>query len=62
MYFRNDVLQKTWLDKCLESPVSENPLTGNVVNGPKHTFSLNKSTFNIFIDHCERNCVQNGIS
>ena len=55
MYLRNYKLGKTWLDKCLKSPVSEHPLTGNAVNGPKHLFSLNYSTFTIFIDHCEGN-------
>ena len=25
---------KTWLDKSLKSPVSENPTTSNMVNGP----------------------------
>ena len=25
MYLRNYGLRKTWLDKCLKSPVSENP-------------------------------------
>ena len=27
---------KTWTDKCLKSPVSEDPLTSNMVNLPKH--------------------------
>ena len=55
MYFRNCGLQKTWLDKCLKSPVSEDPLTGNLVNVPKHCFNLNYSTFTMFIDQCEGN-------
>ena len=55
MYFRNYGLGKTWLDKSLKSPFSEDPLTGNVVNGPKYSFSLDESTFNIFIDYCEVN-------
>ena len=25
---------KTWLDKCLKSPVSEDPSRNNMVNGP----------------------------
>ena len=37
--FRNCRLQKMWLDKCLESFVSENSLTGNIVNKPKHSKS-----------------------
>ena len=32
MYFRNCGLQKTWLDKCLKSHVSEDPSTGNMKN------------------------------
>ena len=55
MYCRNYGLRKMWLYKCLKSPVSEDPLTGNLVNGPKHSFNLEGSTFTIFIDHCEGN-------
>ena len=36
MSFQNYGLRKTWLDKCLKSPVSEDPLTSNIGNGPKH--------------------------
>ena len=36
MYFRNYRLQKTWLDKCLKCPVSEDPLTSNMGNRAKH--------------------------
>ena len=28
---------KTWLDKCLKSPVPEDPLTSNMVNVLKHS-------------------------
>ena len=35
MYFLTSRLGKMWLDKCLESRVSEDPLTSNMVNGPK---------------------------
>ena len=55
MYFRNYGHGNTWLDKSLKSLVSEDPLTSNVVNEPKHCFNLNESTFTIFIDHCEGN-------
>ena len=55
MYFRNYGLRKRWLDQCLKSPVSDDPLTGNMVNGQKHCFSLNKSAFTIFIDLSEGN-------
>ena len=33
MYFGKYGLQNTWLDNCLKSPVSEEPLRGNRVNG-----------------------------
>ena len=55
MYFRTYEVRKTWLDKCLKSPVSEDPLTSIKVNGPKYCLNLNESTFTIFIDHCEGN-------
>ena len=55
MHFRNYGLRKMWLDKCLKSPVSEDPLTGNLVNEPKHCFNLNHSTFTTFIDQCKGN-------
>ena len=29
MYFRKNLLQKTWLDKCLKSLVSDDPSTGS---------------------------------
>ena len=62
MYLRKYRLRKTWLDECLKSSVSEDPSTGNMVNGPKHCFSLNKSVFIIFIDHCEGNIVEKSLS
>ena len=36
MYFGNYRLGKTWLDKCLKSPVSENPSISDIVNRAKH--------------------------
>ena len=50
MYLRIYGLGKKWLYKCLKSPLSEYHLTGNVVNGSKHCFHVNYSTFTIFID------------
>ena len=35
MYFRNYGHQKTWLDQCLKSPVSEDPTKSNMVNAAK---------------------------
>ena len=55
--FRYYGLQKTWLNKCLKSPVSENSSTSNVVNVPKDCWNLGDSAFNIFIDHYEENLV-----
>ena len=55
MYFWIYGLEKTSLDKCLIGPVSEHPSTSHMVNGPKHCWNLNDSTFTIFIDHCECN-------
>ena len=55
MCFQNYGLRNTWLDKCLKSPVSEEPSTGNIVNELKHSFSLNDRTLIIFTDHCDKN-------
>ena len=55
MDFLTDGLQKTWLFKCLKSPVSKDSSTSNMVNGPKHCSKLNDSTFTIFIDPCKGN-------
>ena len=35
-FFLTYGLRKTWLDKCLKSPVSEDPSKSNMVNGPKY--------------------------
>ena len=53
MYFRNEGLQKRWLDECLKNAVSEDPSTRNMVNAPKNCFNLDDGTFTIFIDHCD---------
>ena len=55
MYIQNYRLGNTWLDKCLTSPASEDSSKGNVVNGSKHSWNLNVSNFNIFINHSEGN-------
>ena len=44
-----------WLDNCLKSPVSKDPLTNYMVTGPKYFWNLTKSSYFIFTDHCERN-------
>ena len=53
MYFRNYRHQKTCLDKCLKSRVSEDLWKGSMVNRSKHCCNLNDSTFAVFVDHSE---------
>ena len=55
MYFWTYGLQKTWLDKCLKSPLSDDASTSNMVNGPKHCLKLNDSALIIFFDPSEGN-------
>ena len=62
MYFLTYGLRKTWLDKCLKSPVSEVPSSNNMVNGQKHCGNLNDSSFTIIIDHSEGNSVEKSVS
>ena len=62
MCFPNDGLPKTWLDKCLKTTVSGDHSTGNMVNGLKHYFNFNDSTFTKFIDHCAGNSVGKSLS
>ena len=55
MYFWAYGIRKTLLDKCLKSPVSEDPSTSNIVKGRKHCLKLNHSAVTNFIEHCEGN-------
>ena len=48
---------KTYSDKCLKSPVLEDPPTSNMLNVPWHCRNLHYSTFIIFIDHYQVNLV-----
>ena len=54
MRFRNYSLRKTWLDKCLNSPISEHPSTLKMSKRPKHLSKVHGCTFIIFFDHSER--------
>ena len=45
---------KTWSDKCLKSPVSEDHSMLNVSN---HYINLHDNIFIIFVDHCQVNWV-----
>ena len=53
MYFRTYRLPKTWLDKWLKGCVSEDPQRDNAAKVLKNCWSLNESTFTIFINHWE---------
>ena len=44
--------------KCLKSPVSEHPLTVNMLEGPKRCWNLHDSIFIIFCYHSEGNRVR----
>ena len=46
---------KTWLDKCLKSPVGEDPSKNNMVNVPNHCSNLHHRLFTIIINHCRGN-------
>ena len=48
---------KTYWDKCLKSLVSEDSLTINMVNVPKHCSNLHHSTFIRFFNHYQVNWV-----
>ena len=53
---------KMCLDKCLKSPVSEDPSKSNMVNVPKHGSNGHHFFFIIFIDHCQVNWVGKNLS
>ena len=55
-------LRETRLDKCLKTPVLEDPSTSNMVNGPKDFLKLNHSTSTILIDPCEDNSGRKSLS
>ena len=57
MYLRNYAVRKTWLDKCLEKPLSEDLSKSNMLNGIKDCCNLGDCIFTIFIDHSEHNSV-----
>ena len=57
MYFRYYRLQKTWLDNCLKSRVSDEPQTDNMENGSEKCCNLNDSNFTKFINNCEGSCI-----
>ena len=48
---------RTLLDKCVKSPLLEDPSTSNTAERPENLWNLYQSTFFIFIDHCQFNWV-----
>ena len=62
MYFWTEGLLKTCSDRCLKSPLSENPSTSNMVNRPTQCSKLNDSTFTIFVDPLERSSCSKSFS
>ena len=57
MFIRNCGLPTMRLDKCLKRSFSDHPSTGNIANGLKDCSTLNDSTFTLFANHYEANCV-----
>ena len=53
MYFGNERLPKSRLDKYQKSIASDYPWTSNMVNAPEHGSNLYGCSFTIFIDYCE---------
>ena len=53
---------KTQSYKCLESPISDDPSTSNMVNVENHCTNLHHSTFIIFNDHSQVNWVGKSLS
>ena len=53
---------KTWSDKCLKSPVLDDPSTSNMGSLTKLCWNLHHGTFIIFIDHYIGNWVWKWVS
>ena len=53
---------KTWLYKCLKSPVSEDPSKSNMADVPKHCWNLHHTIFIVFIGPCQVNWVGKSLS
>ena len=51
MYFLDHEQQKTLLDNCLKSRVSEQALTANMLTGPKYCWNTGSSIFIMFFYH-----------
>ena len=53
---------KKWLDKCLQSPVSEHNSTVNMLNGSKQCWNLHGFTFIIISHQSQKNRVEKCLS
>ena len=62
MYFQNYRLPKTWLDQRLKSSVLEDPFKNNMVNAPKHCSNMTNTSFTIFIDYSEGECLTKSLA
>ena len=60
--FRKLQTPNTSWDKCLKSPVSENPSRSNIGHVRKHCWNRHHSIFIIFSDHCQVNWVVKSVS
>ena len=61
MYFRIYWLQKTCVDKCLKSRISDDHSTNNLENSSKHCCNMNDSTFTMLINHCKGNSIRKSL-
>ena len=55
MYFRIYRLYKKYLDKCLNSPVSQDHVIVNMLKGPKYLSNLYDTTFIKFLHQYQQN-------
>ena len=55
--FPNLPTTKDMVRKMSKAPIWEDLSTSDMVNGPKHWFNINESTFIILTDHCAGNGV-----
>ena len=58
MHFWIYGLRNTSLNKYLKTPISEDPSTSDMVNGPEHFWNQKGRTFPIFVGPCKGNLVE----
>ena len=62
MYLPYYGLRKTWLNKSLQIPLSEDPWRSNILRVTKHFWNLSDTTLTIFIIHCKFSSVGKNLS